>query len=152
MEDILEVYSRPYDAARPALCMDETNQQLIGEVRSNLPVAPGQPERWEHEYVRNGATQIFLEVEPLAGRRHVEPCPRRTRQDWARWIRGMVEDRYPHADQVVLVPDYLPGHITVMNAQSSCLKADGLLTSLACSDATGRIDGRVRLLVPSGAS
>ena len=110
MEDILEVYTRPYDPTRPVLCMDETNKQLIGEVRDKIPIAPGQPERWEHEYVRNGVAQIFLEVEPLAGRRHVEPTQRRTRQDWARWIRGMLEDRYPQAERVVLVLDNLNTH------------------------------------------
>ena len=65
-----------------------SNKQLIGEVREPLPVAPGQPERVEHEYVRNGVAQIFLEVEPLTGRCHVEATERRTRQDWARWIEG----------------------------------------------------------------
>ena len=70
MEDVLEVYARPYDPRRPVVCMDETNKQLIGEVREPLPVAPGQPERIEHEYVRNGVAQIFLEVEPLTGRSH----------------------------------------------------------------------------------
>ena len=64
MEDVLEVYARPYDPRRPVVCMDETHKQLIGEVREPLPVAPGQPERVEHEYVRNGVAQIFLEVEP----------------------------------------------------------------------------------------
>ena len=71
--------------------MDETNEQLIGEIRSKLPVAPGQPERWGHEYLRNGVTQTFLEVEPLAGHRHVEPSPRRTRQNWARAIAERLE-------------------------------------------------------------
>ena len=94
MEDILEVYTRPYDATRPVLCMDETNEHLIGEIRSRLPVAPGQPERWEHECVRNGVTQTFREVEALAGRRHVEPSPRRTRQDWARTIAERLEIHY----------------------------------------------------------
>ena len=83
MEDVLEVYARPYDPRRPVVCMDETNKQLIGEVREPLPVAPGQPERVEHEYVRNGVAQIFVEVEPLTGRSHVEAGERRTRQDWA---------------------------------------------------------------------
>ena len=110
MKDVLAVYSRPYDAARPVLCMDETSKQLIGEVRSKIPVAPGQTERWEHEYVRNGVAQVFLEVEPLAGRRHVEATQRRTRKDWARWIRGMLEDRYPQAERVVLVLDNLNTH------------------------------------------
>ena len=85
--------------------MDETNKQLIGEVREPLPVAPGPPERIEHEYVRNGVAQIFLEVEPLTGRSHVEAAERRTRQDWARWIEGMLEKRYPEAERVVLVMD-----------------------------------------------
>ena len=106
MEDVLEVYARPYDPRRPVVCMDETNQQLIGEVREPLPVAPGQPERIEHEYVRNGVAQIFLEVEPLTGRCHVEAAERRTRQDWARWIEGL-ERRYPEAERVVLVLDNL---------------------------------------------
>ncbi len=110
MEDVLEVYARPYETRRPVLCMDETNKQLIGEVRQKLPLRPSQPERWEHEYVRNGVAQIFLEVEPLTGRRHVEASARRTRQDWARWIRGMLEERYPQAERVVLVMDNLNTH------------------------------------------
>ena len=85
-------------------------QELIGEVREPLPVAPGQPERVEHEYVRNGVAQIFLEVEPLTGRCHVEAAERRTRQDWARWIEGMLERRYPEAERVVLVLDNLNTH------------------------------------------
>ena len=110
MEDVLEVYARPYDPRRPVVCMDETNKQLVGEVREPLPVAPGQPERVEHEYVRNGVAQIFLEVEPLTGRSHVEVAERRTRQDWARWIEGMLERRYPEAERVVLVMDNLNTH------------------------------------------
>ena len=110
MEDVLEVYARPYDPRRPVVCMDETNKQLIGEVREPLPVEPGQPERVEHEYVRNGVAQIFVEVEPLTGRSHVEAGERRTRQDWARWIEGMLERRYPEAERVVLVMDNLNTH------------------------------------------
>ena len=110
MEDVLEVYARAYHPRRPVVCMDETNKQLIGEVREPLPVEPGQPERVEHEYVRNGVAQIFLEVEPLTGRSHVEAGERRTRQDWARWIEGMLERRYPEAERVVLVMDNLNTH------------------------------------------
>ena len=98
----MEVYARAYHPRRPVVCMDETHKQLIGEVREPLPVEPGQPERIEHEYVRNGVAQIFLEVEPLTGRSHVEAGERRTRQDWARWIEGMLERRYPEAERVVL--------------------------------------------------
>ena len=69
MEDVLEVYARPYDPLRPVVCMDETNKQLIGKVREPLPVEPGKPARIEHEYVRNGVAQVFLEVELLSGQR-----------------------------------------------------------------------------------
>ena len=110
MEDVLDVYARPYDPRQPVVCMDETNKQLVGEVREPLPVEPGQPERIEHEYVRNGVAQVFLEVEPLTGRSHVEATERRTRQDWARWIEGMLERRYPEAERVVLVMDNLNTH------------------------------------------
>ena len=110
MEDVLEVYARPYAASRPVLCMDETNKQLIGEVRNKIPARPGKPERWEHEYVRNGVAQVFLEVEPLTGRRHAEAGERRTRKDWARLIRGMLRERYPQAERVVLVMDNLNTH------------------------------------------
>ena len=105
--------------------MDETNKQLIGEVREP-PVAPGQPERVE--YVRNGVAQIFLEVEPLTGRCHVEATERRTRQDWARWIEGMLERRYPEAERVVLPaatglgqPEHARNRIAVRDLRASTL-------------------------------
>ncbi len=110
MEDVLEVYGRPYDPLRPVVCMDETNKQLIGEVREPLPVEPGKPARIEHEYVRNGVTQVFLEVELLSGQRHVEAGERRTRRDRALWIAGMLETRYRQAERVVLVMDNLNTH------------------------------------------
>ena len=104
------MYARPYDARRPVVCMDETNKQLIGEVREPLPARPGEAQKIEHEYVRNGVARIFLEVEPLGGRRHVEVSERRTRKDWARFIRGMLEERYAAAERVVLVMDNLNTH------------------------------------------
>ena len=110
MEDVLQVYARPYDPARPVVCMDETNKQLIGEVCEPLPTQAGQVQKIEHEYVRNGVAQIFLEVEPLNGRRHVEVGERRTRKDWAKFIRGMLQERYPDAERVVLVMDNLNTH------------------------------------------
>ena len=72
MEDVLDVYCRAYDAHFPVVCMDETSRQLIGEVHEPIGLQPGNPTRCEYEYVRNGVAQIFLEVEPLTGRRHVE--------------------------------------------------------------------------------
>ena len=110
MEDVLQVYARPYDARRPVGCMDETDKQLIGEVGEPLPARPRQARKIEHEYVRNGVTRIFLEVEPLHGRRNVEVGERRTRKDWARFIRGMLEERYAEAERVVLVMDNLNTH------------------------------------------
>ena len=110
MEDVLEVYSRPYDARQPVICLDETCKQMVGEVAPPIPAAPGHPALIDHEYVRNGVAEIFLEVEPLAGRRHVEVGVRRGRREWADFVRGMLEERYPDAKKVVLVMDNLNTH------------------------------------------
>jgi len=110
MEDILEVYARPYDPDFPVLCMDESSIQLIGEVQDPIPAAPGHPELLDDEYVRNGVASIFLEVEPLGGKRQVKITERRTRIDWAHFIKEMLEERYPEATKVVLVMDNLNTH------------------------------------------
>ena len=81
MEDVLAVYHLPHDPLFPVICMDEANKQLVGEVRALLPVAPGRGRILDHEYVRHGVATLFVEVEPLAGRRHVEVTEQRTRQD-----------------------------------------------------------------------
>jgi hypothetical protein len=110
MEDVLEVYHLPYDPEYPVVCMDESCKQLIGEVREPIPYAPGRPMRMDDEYVRNGVAEIFMEVEPLAGKRHVEVTERRTRKDWARQIKQMLDDRYFGATKVRLVMDNLNTH------------------------------------------
>ena len=110
MEDVLEVYHLPYDPDYPVVCMDESCKQLIGEVRQPIPCTPGQPARIDDEYVRNGVAEIFMEVEPLAGRRHVAVTERRTRQDWAKQIKQMLDERYPAAIKVRLVMDNLNTH------------------------------------------
>jgi len=110
MEDVLEVYHLPYDPKYPVVCMDESNKQLIGEVRTPIPCRPGQPARIDDEYVRNGVVQIFMEVEPLAGKRHVAVTERRTMKDWAQQIKQMLDDRYPEAIKVRLVMDNLNTH------------------------------------------
>ena len=110
MEDVLEVYHLPYDPKYPVVCMDESNKQLIGEVRTPIPCKPGQPARIDDEYVRNGVVQIFMEVEPLAGKRHVAVTERRTMKDWAQQIKQMLDDRYPEAIKVRLVMDNLNTH------------------------------------------
>ena len=110
MEDVLEVYHLAYDPDYPVVCMDESCKQLIGEVREPIPCKPGQPERVDDEYVRNGVAEIFMEVELLAGKRHVTVTERRTRRDWAMEIKQMLDERYPDAIKVRLVMDNLNTH------------------------------------------
>lgn len=110
MEDILEVYARPYNRQCPAICMDESSMQLVGEVQEPIPAAPGHPVSMDDEYVRKGVANIFIEVEPLGGKRKVKITERRTKIDWACFIEEMLEQRYPKAKKVVLVMDNLNTH------------------------------------------
>lgn len=110
MEDVLDVYQRPCDAAYPQVCLDEASKQLIGETRTPVPAAPGQPAREDCEYVRNGTASMFMMFEPLTGKRHVEVTGRRTRKDFARCVRMLVDEMYPQARKVVLVMDNLNTH------------------------------------------
>lgn len=110
MEDVLEVYHLPYDPKYPVVCMDESSKQLISEVSAPIPCKPGQPARIDDEYVRKGVVQIFMEVEPLAGKRHVAITERRTRKDWAQQVKQMLDDRYPKVSKVRLVMDNLNTH------------------------------------------
>lgn len=106
----MDVYHRPYDPLRPVVCMDESCKQLIGEVRTPIPAAPGHPVLLDDEYVRNGVAEIFLEVEPLGGMRHVEITEHRKKVDWAGFIKGMLDERYANSEKVVLVMDNLNTH------------------------------------------
>jgi DDE superfamily endonuclease len=110
MEDVLELYHAPFDPNFPLVCMDESSKQLVGEVHPPIPVAPGHGRIEDHEYIRNGVAEIFIEVEPLGGRRHIEITERRTRTDWANFIKGMLDERYPDAIKVRLVMDNLNTH------------------------------------------
>jgi hypothetical protein len=112
MEDVLEVYKRPDDAARPVVCMDESSKQLIGEVNAPILMAVGHPVLKDDEYVRNGVAEIFMPVEPLAGQRTVKITERRTRLDWAHFIRDLVDGPYASAERVVRVMDNLNTHST----------------------------------------
>jgi len=112
MEDVLEVYHLPYDSNYPVVCMDESCKQLIGEVREPIPCEPGQVRREDDEYVRNGVAEIFMEVEPLAGKRHVDVTEHRTKKDFAMQIKQMLDVRYPEAIKVRLVMDNLNTHNT----------------------------------------
>jgi hypothetical protein len=112
MEDVLDVYKRPRDPRRPMVCMDETSKQLIGEIRVPLPAGPGEPHRFDCEYVRNGTANLFVAFEPLAGVRQVAVTESRTRRDWAWFVKGLLDGRYRDADKVVLVMDQLNTHST----------------------------------------
>jgi hypothetical protein len=110
MEEVLEVYKRPYDPRRPQVCLDESSKQLVSETRVPLPAEPGQMERYDYEYERQGVCSLFMCVEPLTGRRQVTVSARRTKQDWAQVLRDLVDVQYPDAEQIVLVMDNLNTH------------------------------------------
>ena len=110
MEDVLAVYARPYDPARPVVCMDEKPYQLLGQVRDPIPAAPGRDQKEDSEYVRNGTCSVFVWVEPLRGWRRVDAKPRRTKIDWAHQVQHLLTHDYPHAPTVVLVMDNLNTH------------------------------------------
>lgn len=110
MEDVLEVYKRPYDEKRPLICMDESSKQLIGETRIPLSGKPGRVERYDTEYKRKGTCNIFMCIEPLSGKRHVKITDRRTKLDWALFIKELVDTHYSDAEKIVLVMDNLNTH------------------------------------------
>jgi hypothetical protein len=116
MEDVLAVYHRPHDPRRPVVCLDECSKQLIGEVRSPVPPhparddRPGRAERYDYEYVRNGTANLFIAFEPLSGWREVVVTDQRRREDWAHFVRDLVDGRYREADKLVLVMDQLNTH------------------------------------------
>ncbi len=110
MEDVLEVYHRPFDPRRPVVCLDEASKQLVAETRTPIPAAPGQPERVDSEYERKGTANLFLATEPMVGQRWVTVTERRTAVDFARLVKHLVDVRYPEAERVVLVLDNLNTH------------------------------------------
>ncbi len=110
MEDVLAVYQQPYDPARPVVCLDETSRQVVADVRSPLPPAPGHPARHDPEYARNGVANLFLVTEPLRGWRQVRVSEQRTRIDWAHCVKDLVDVHYPDAERIVLVMDQLNTH------------------------------------------
>jgi len=110
MENVLAVYKRPLDASRPVVCFDEKSKQLVGEVATPIPAAPGRVERHDYEYVRNGTANLFLFVEPLRDWRHVNVTSRRTKIDFAQQMKELVEVHYPNAVKITLVIDNLNKH------------------------------------------
>lgn len=110
MEDILEVYTRPYDSKRPQICMDEGSKELVTEVHEPLPLQKGHPRRIDYEYDPNGCCNVFLACEPLGGKRVLQVRQRRTKVDWAHFLRELIEVHYRDADKIVLVMDHLNTH------------------------------------------
>jgi uncharacterized small protein (DUF1192 family) len=110
MEDILEVYQRPYDPHRPLVCLDETSKQLIAETRVPIAAKPGQPGRHDYEYRRNGTANLFMMFAPLEGWRHVKVTDRHTALDYAQVLKELSDTHFPGSEKIVLVQDNLNTH------------------------------------------
>ena len=110
MEDILEIYKRPYEANKPLICMDETSKQLVKETRQPISARPGQPARYDYEYERNGVCNLFMFYEPFGGKRYVSITDRRTKKDWAIQVKELLDVHYPNEEKIVLVMDNLNTH------------------------------------------
>jgi DDE superfamily endonuclease len=110
MEDVLDVYTRPHNPARPLVCLDETSKQLVAETRMPEPMQTGQPARHDYEYKRNGTANLFMLFAPLEGWRHVEVTERRTAIDFAKILRDLSDIHFPKAEKIVLVQDNLNTH------------------------------------------
>lgn len=110
MEDVLDVYQRPYDPEHPVVCVDEARKELRSTPRGSLPVEPGEPVRQDYEYERNSTASLFLSVEPLAGKRKVRVADNQTGWSFAEELRVLVEEDYPYAKTLVLVVDNLRTH------------------------------------------
>lgn len=110
MEDILDVYELPYRPQCPVVCMDEKPYPLLGDVRESLPMRPGDIQKVDSEYVRNGTCSIFAFVEPLGGRHHTTVHEHRSALDWAEEIKYLVDEMYPDAEKIILVMDNLNTH------------------------------------------
>jgi hypothetical protein len=110
MEDVLELYAEPHDPARPVVCFDEASKELHGRVAEPIPAAPGSPAEEDYEYTRHGTANLFVIVEPLAGRRHVTVTDRRTIPDFAAQMKYLCDEMYPEATTIRVVLDNLNTH------------------------------------------
>lgn len=109
MYDLLNLYAKPYNPLYPVICLDEKSKQLIAEIRTPIPMKPGEDEKYDYEYKRQGTRNIFVSVEPKGGKRKVRVTKRRTKQDFAKFVQGLVQD-YGHAKKIHLVVDNLNTH------------------------------------------
>jgi len=110
MEQVLDIYKRPYNLANPVVCMDESPKQLISETKVPLPISPGFEKKCDYEYARCGVCNVFMINEPLAGKRFVKVTDRKTKNDWAELVREIADDLYPDAENITLVMDNLNTH------------------------------------------
>jgi hypothetical protein len=110
MEDVLDVYHRPYDPRFPQICMDEASKQLLDEIREPIPMEPGKPKREDSEYKREGTFNIFGACEPLTGKYFVKVTETRTKEDWAYFMRDLIDVEYKDAEKIILVSDNLNTH------------------------------------------
>lgn len=110
MEDVLDLYHEAYQYEQPVVCFDEKSYQLLDDVRDPLPPRPGQPERQDNEYLRNGTSNLFIFFQPLTGLRHVEVTERRTKVDFGACMKALVDEYFPHADVIRVVLDNLNTH------------------------------------------
>lgn len=111
MEQVLDVYKLPYNSKEPVVCMDESPKQLIGETRENQPMENGREQREDFEYIRNGVCNIFMANEPLKGKRYVKITERKTKKDWAEYIKEIADEMYPTARKIKLVMDNFKTHV-----------------------------------------
>jgi hypothetical protein len=110
MEDVLEVYTRPHDRARPLVCLDETSKQLLAETRQPIPAKPGRPARHDYEYERGGVANLFMLFAPLEGWRRVEVTDRRAAVDYAQILKALADVHFPRAEKIILIQDNLNTH------------------------------------------
>ena len=110
MEDVLAVYTRPREADRPLVCLDETSKQLLAETRASIPMKPGRPARCDYEYERNGTANLFMLFAPLEGWRHVKVTDRHTAVDYAHVLKDLADVHFANAKTIVLVQDNLNIH------------------------------------------
>jgi hypothetical protein len=111
MEEVIELYTRPYDPNYPLVCFDESCKQLISEIQQPLTAQPGQPERFDYQYQREGVCNLFMFFEPLKSWRHVEVTEQRTCVDYARQMKYLVDECYPQAQKIRVVQDNLNTHV-----------------------------------------
>jgi hypothetical protein len=110
MEDVLDVYKRPYDPKRPQICLDEMPKQLLAEKYELLPIQPGNVQKQDYEYERRGTANLFMLFEPLTGKRYIETHTHRKAIDWAHVMKKLSDEIYPEAEKIIIVMDNLNTH------------------------------------------